>query len=79
MSAGHDEIDFVGHFDYFMVRSRRAEGAAPDTLSGVIERLRTGEKRPFQTSQELVSLMEMWADVSGNIAPPVPSGNAPRR
>mgnify|MGYP006300839359 FL=1 len=67
MPGDRDDIGSGGYFDYFMVRSRRLEGPAPRTLSGVVERLRTGEKKPFGSTRELLQLMEMWG---GGVPPP---------
>jgi len=63
MPGDRDDIGSGGYFDYFMVRSRRLEGPAPRTLSGVVERLRTGEKKPFGSTRELLQLMERWGGV----------------
>ena len=52
------------YFDYFMVRSQHRSGTPPRTLSGVIERLRTGEKKPFRSTRELLRLMEGWSGVT---------------
>jgi len=74
MSGDQNPNATTGYFDYFMVRSRRPAEAASTTLSGVIERLRTGEKRPFGSSQELLHLLEGWAGVA---LPPEAPGRVP--
>jgi hypothetical protein len=45
-------------FDYFMVRVRRtAAGKRDGSLAGVAERLGTGEKWAFESSDELVRVV----------------------
>jgi hypothetical protein len=44
---------------YFLLRVQL--GDDPLGLSGAIERLSTGEKRRFQTAQELMNLLGDWA------------------
>jgi len=45
-------------FDYFMVRVRRtAAGKHDGSLAGVAERLGTGEKWTFESSDELVRVV----------------------
>lgn len=47
------------HFEYFMLRlARSAEGRAP--IIGLAELLRTGEKRRFESGQELLQLIVEW-------------------
>ncbi len=48
--------------DYFIVRVRRISGAALGDVSGVIERLGTGEKREFRSSSELAQVVAEWAE-----------------
>lgn len=48
-------------FSYFMVRIRLGP-RRPTTLSGVIERLGTGETRPFSDSAQLLELLGSWFD-----------------
>lgn len=48
-------------FTYFMVRVRRPPGERAPGLVGVIERVGTGEKREFETSDELVRTMLAWS------------------
>lgn len=45
-------------FAYFRIRIGRAEGGqAPGALSGVVERIGTGEKRSFASGDELIRFM----------------------
>lgn len=47
---------------YFTIRIQNvAEEAGERGLSGVIERLATGEKREFGSSSELVELVTAWS------------------
>lgn len=64
MPDERDQYEKARYFDYFMVRSQQRDGSPPRTLSGVIERLRTGEKRPFRTTEELLRLMEGWSGMA---------------
>ena len=52
----------MDRFTYFMIRVRHPEpGDAASALSGVIERLGHGEKKPFDTSEQLLQLIGDWA------------------
>jgi hypothetical protein len=46
---------------YFIVRVRRLPGTAIGEVTGVVERLGTGEKRPFRTSEELAQVVAEWS------------------
>jgi hypothetical protein len=67
----------VVEFQYFMVRVRRAtEVDAADrvsptsiALSGVVERLNSGEKRAFATANELLQLVTTWPESPSNVQP----------
>ncbi|HEX7335588.1 MAG TPA: hypothetical protein VF252_00145 [Gemmatimonadales bacterium] len=47
-------------FEYFMVRVTRFEDD-PDRVSGMIERLGSGEKQSFDTGEHLVQLVGAWS------------------
>jgi hypothetical protein len=47
---------------YFIVRVRRISGAAFGDVSGVVERLGTGEKREFRSSSELAQVVAEWGE-----------------
>ena len=46
---------------YFIVRVRRSGAHGPDEFEGLVERLSTGEKRAFRTSDELARVVEEWS------------------
>ena len=46
---------------YFIVRVRRQPGTTLADVTGIVERLGSGEKRPFRTSAELAQLVEEWS------------------
>lgn len=52
-------------FDYFMVRVTRTEDDA--RLSGLVERLGTGEKRSFGSGQQLLWLVGAWSGAESNL------------
>ena len=54
--AGADESD---RFDYFMIRLSQRNGE-PERMAGQVERMGTGEKRSFETSQQLLDLFAGW-------------------
>ncbi|MFL5541205.1 MAG: hypothetical protein ACJ8J0_19615 [Longimicrobiaceae bacterium] len=47
-------------YAYFVVRVTRGS-PSPDAIGGLVERLRTGEKRAFATASELVEALSAWA------------------
>ncbi len=55
-----------GHFDYYMLR---LTGSAqdPPPIAGLAELLRTGEKRSFDSGDQLLRLIAEW---SARAAPP---------
>lgn len=55
------------HYDYFMIRSRRRTPGDSATLSGLVEHLATGEKRPFDDGRELLRLLSDWPETDGNM------------
>lgn len=56
-NPGPTEIDW---FDYFMVRLSRVSNE-PDRLSGLVERIGSGERRSFDTIEQLVDLVAQWS------------------
>lgn len=46
---------------YFIVRVRRSATHGAEECAGVVERLSTGEKRTFRTSDELARVVEEWS------------------
>ncbi len=60
-------------FDYFMVRVTRTEDDA--RLTGLVERLGTGEKRSFGSGQQLLWLVGAWTDAHSNLQARAETGN----
>jgi hypothetical protein len=63
-------------FDYYVVRLNRSPTQST-RLSGLIERLATGEKRWFDTGELLVQLVTLWSfagadgpDARAAVSPP---------
>jgi hypothetical protein len=52
--AGH-----LDRFDYFMIRLSLRDGE-PETMAGQVERMGTGEKRSFETGEQLLDLFAVW-------------------
>jgi hypothetical protein len=55
-------------FEYFMVRLTRSTHA-PDRLAGLIERLGFGEKRSFETGEQLLRLVSGGFSDTGKMLP----------
>ena len=51
--------DPIPSFDYFVVRLNRSD-PHPDRITGLVERLGSGEKQPFATAEHLVRLLSNW-------------------
>jgi hypothetical protein len=51
-------------FDYFVVRLNRS-GPEPQPIKGLVERLGSGEKQPFDTAEHLASLLSDWTATGG--------------
>jgi hypothetical protein len=51
-----EEGGVAERFEYFMVRLTRS-AHEPDRLSGLVERLSSGEKRSFDTGEQLLQLV----------------------
>lgn len=52
--------------DYFMIRLARREHD-PARVTGLVERLATGEKRGFDTAEQLVRLVLAWDAPGSNM------------
>ncbi len=52
--------------DYFMVRLARRDDD-PERVAGLVERLATGEKRGFDTADQLVRLVVAWDSPDSNM------------
>ena len=46
---------------YFVVRVRRLPGMPIGECTGLVERLGTGEKREFKSSEELAQVVAEWS------------------
>jgi hypothetical protein len=67
---GESYVDLL-HFTYFVVRLQHAASMGrPPELSGVVERLVSGEKRTFGNAAELVRLLQAWAQASEAVSAP---------
>lgn len=62
-------------FEYFMVRLTRS-AHEPDRLSGLIERLSSGEKRSFDTGEQLLQLVGSGFALDSNMQPGAGPRNA---
>ncbi|MGI9041183.1 MAG: hypothetical protein ACR2HK_08805 [Gemmatimonadales bacterium] len=51
--------DPTDRFDYFMIRLSQRDGE-PVSMTGQVERLGTGEKRSFETGDQLLALFAAW-------------------
>ena len=56
-------------FEYFMIRVTRSD-QDPDRVSGLVERLGSGEKRSFQTGDQLLRMVGGWFESSLNLQSP---------
>jgi hypothetical protein len=70
--------DPIPTFDYFVVRLNRT-GANPNRITGLVERLGSGEKQPFHTAEHLTRLIATWtaAGLADRVGRPgeAPNGN----
>ena len=62
-SLGADHSD---RFDYFMIRLSQRD-RQPAAMAGQVERMGTGEKRSFETGQELLDLFAVWLSRHSNM------------
>jgi hypothetical protein len=51
--------DPIPTFDYFVVRLNRTD-PNPQRVTGLVERLGSGEKQPFSTAEHLARLIASW-------------------
>jgi hypothetical protein len=51
-------------FDYFVVRLNRSDPTA-NRITGLVERLGSGEKQPFETAEHLAHLISTWTAPGG--------------
>lgn len=65
MSAPHEPPPGAARFGYFVVQTQVVRDATGVALTGVLEDLGTGEKRPFSGGEGLARLVAEWATRSG--------------
>jgi hypothetical protein len=70
------EGEVLERFEYFMVRLTRSANA-PDRLTGLIERLGFGEKRSFDTGEQLLRLVSSGFADDAKMLPGAGLRNAP--
>ena len=56
-------------FEYFMIRLTRSDND-PERVAGLVERLGSGEKRSFETGDQLLQMVGRWFAFSLNLQPP---------
>jgi hypothetical protein len=55
-------------FEYFMIRLTRSD-KDPERVAGLVERLGSGEKRSFETGDQLLRMVGGWFAFSTNLQP----------
>jgi hypothetical protein len=69
----HPTVDDPGtrseRFEYFMIRLTRSDND-PERVAGLVERLGSGEKRSFETGDQLLQMVGRWFAFSPNLQPP---------
>lgn len=70
MNKPSNESETNAGFDYFVVRLSRSSGSHPAQVTGLVERIGSGEKRPFDTAEHLVQLVTLWSEPGSNSPPP---------
>jgi hypothetical protein len=67
----------VDEFSYFTMRVRRTpEGFADGAITGVIECLGAADKHPFESGEELLSIVSRYSDRRPNMASGIPGHKA---
>ncbi len=56
-------------FEYFMIRLTRSD-QEPERVAGLVERLGSGEKRSFETGDQLLQMVGGWFTFNPNLHPP---------
>lgn len=78
MSPHHTDEDLgttPERFEYFMIRLTRSEHD-PERVAGLVERLGSGEKRSFESGDQLLQMVGGWFSFSLNLHPPTGHSNA---
>lgn len=55
-------------FEYFMIRVTRSD-KDPERVAGLVERLGSGEKRSFESGDQLLQMVGRWFEFSLNLQP----------
>jgi hypothetical protein len=55
-------------FEYFMIRLTRSE-KVPERVAGLVERLGSGEKRSFESGDQLLQMVGGWFASGLNLQP----------
>jgi hypothetical protein len=71
----NDEGEAAERFEYFMVRLTR-NASEPDRFAGLVERLGSGQKRSFDTGEQLVRLVGGGFTLDLNMQPEIGDRNA---
>lgn len=58
MQLTPDPAESAAKYGYFVLQAR----SDPEGVTGVLENLSTGEKRRFQSSEELLTFLRRWAE-----------------
>jgi hypothetical protein len=61
-------------FEYFMIRVTRSDHD-PERVAGLVERLGSGEKRSFESGDQLLQLVGGWFSFSLNLQPQTSHSN----
>ena len=69
------EGEVTDRFEYFMVRLTRS-AREPERVAGLVERLGSGEKRSFDTGEQLVRLVGGWFALDLNMQSAATDRNA---
>jgi len=64
-----DHVTTSERFEYFMIRVTRSD-KDPDRVSGLVERLGSGEKRSFETGDQLLRMVGGWFESSLKLQSP---------
>jgi len=78
LAAMHTDADgaaTAGAVEHFMIRVHPDRSAEPPRISGVIERLGTGEKLTFAGAAELIRLLGSWPEPTSKMQVAGDSGN----
>jgi hypothetical protein len=68
----------MDQYSYYMIRIRHSSAPEPrqEALTGIVERLGSGEKQNFADGEELLRLLTEWTDGLTNMRPVSGGGKA---